>query len=385
MRRWLITCTIVALIAASLILPGAALARAAAPSAAKMRNMATIGRAQIAAGWWCGYAIRPNGSLWSWGLNTSGQLGLGDTKSRRLPTHLGRSVGWTTIAASDQHCLAVKLDGSLWAWGANDEGQLGIGINGKYGNRPRLRPQRVAGGGWKAVGAGSSEFSIGLKRDGSLWAWGNNDHGDLGLGTTSDVLGSHAVPTRIGTGSDWKAIAVGYDWVFALKSDGSLWAWGDNSSGQLGLGTTDDLAHPTPTRIGSGLDWTAICADTYAIKRDGSLWSWSGTSVPTRVGTGNSWKSVAAGFGDVFALKTDSSLWAWGVNGGGQLGLGDRVARTSPTRVRGGWAKVAVGNAWTLGLKSNGTFWSWGIDHAMQLGQPVVRTRGVPTRIFSLS
>ena len=385
MRRWLVRCTIVALIAAILILPGTALARPAAPSAAKMGNMATIGRAQITAGWYCGYAIKPNGSLWSWGLNTSGQLGLGDTKSRRLPTHLGRSVGWKTIAASDQHCLAVKLDGSLWAWGANDEGQLGIGINGKYGNRPRLRPQRVAGGGWKAVGAGSAEFSVGLKRDGSLWSWGNNDHGDLGLGTTSDVLGSHAVPTRVGTGNDWKAIGVGYDWVFALKTDGSLWAWGDNSSGQLGMGTTDDLAHPTPTRIGSDLDWTAICADTYAIKRDGSLWSWGGASVPARVGTGNSWKTVAAGFGDVFALKTGGSLWAWGVNGGGQLGLGDRVARTSPTRVRGGWTKVAVGDAWTLGLKSNGTFWSWGMDHAMQLGLPVVRTRGVPTRIFSLS
>jgi alpha-tubulin suppressor-like RCC1 family protein len=146
----------------------------------------------------------------------------------------------------------------------------------------------------------------------------------------------------------------------------------------LGMLSSKDCA------VEQDLDWTAICADTYAIKRDGSLWSWGGASVPTRVGTGNSWKTVAAGFGDVFALKTGGSLWAWGVNGGGQLGLGDRVARTSPTRVRGGWAKVAVGDAWTLGLKSNGTFWSWGIDHAMQLGLPVVRTRGVPTRIFSL-
>jgi Alpha-tubulin suppressor and related RCC1 domain-containing proteins len=354
----------------------------------------SIARAQIVAGWLSGYAIKLNGSLWSWGNNVWGQLGLGDTRHRRLPTRVGRSTGWATIAAGE-HCLAVKRDGTLWAWGSNDMGQLGLGSGN---NGLRTRPRRVAGADWKAVDVGY-EFSVALKRNGSLWTWGNNNLGALGQGNSKEARRWR--PTRVGKSSEWKAIAVGYDSVLALKRDGSLWAWGGNDLGQLGLGTTDDLAHPTPTRVGSDLDWTAISAGevpSFAIKRDGSLWAWGGNgdgqlglgdtvdrSVPTRVGAGSSWKAVAAAQEGGLALKRDGSLWAWGENGSGQLGLGDKVTRKSPTRVRSsGWAKIAAGSDFSLALKANGSFWAWGSDRKDQLGLRVLRNRLVPTKIASL-
>jgi alpha-tubulin suppressor-like RCC1 family protein len=397
MKRWFLRCTVLALAAGILVVPADRALAGPAPQTAVRTDAMTpsIARLQIAAGWLSGYAIKLNGSLWSWGNNVFGQLGLGDTRHRRLPTRVGRSTGWATIAAGE-HCLAVKRDGSLWSWGSNDTGQLGLdsGNNGL-----RTRPRRVAGADWKAVGVGV-EFSVALKRNGSLWTWGNNNLGALGQGNSKEEL-RYWRPTRVGKSSDWKAIAVGYDWVLALKRDGSLWAWGGNDLGQLGLGTTDDLAHPTPTRVGSDLDWTAISAGgvpSFAIKRDGSLWAWGGNgegqlglgdtadrSVPTRVGTGSSWKAVAAAQAGGLALKRDGSLWAWGENGSGQLGLGDKVIRKSPTRVRSsGWAKIAAGSDFSLALKANGSFWAWGSDRKDQLGLRVLRNRLVPTKIASL-
>ena len=402
-KHWFLRSGVVALAVASLIVPASrALAGPGAPQAPASGTRAlTTGRAQIVAGAYAGYAIKPDGSLWAWGLNNEGQLALGDTKNRRLPTHVGRSFGWAMIAAGWSHCLAVKLDGSLWAWGGNDVGELGIGINGRYGNRPRVRPQRVTGGGWKAVAAGDGS-SFGLKRDGSLWAWGGNNLGVLGLGTTTTRLGAYAVPTRVGTGNNWQAIAVGDGWVLALKRDGSLWSWGDNSLGCLGQGTSDDLAHPTPTRVGSDTDWTAISAGgvvSLALKRDGSLWSWGANaegqlglgdtvsrSVPTRVGTGTAWKAIAAAQEGGLALKRDGSLWSWGENFSGELGIGHTHGnRKSPTRVEGsGWAKITAGNSFSLALKANGTYWAWGNDHVGQLGLAVLGQRVVPRRIVSL-
>jgi alpha-tubulin suppressor-like RCC1 family protein len=382
----------------------------AAHSARAARGAATkaslVSRPQVGAGAFAGYAIKPDGSLWAWGANVQGQLGLGNIDghgvglSRLLPQHVGQSTSWRTLAAGQQNCLALKSDGSLWAWGSNDLGQLGLGGS----NAPRLSPKRVGNGHWRAIGSGI-EFSAGIKRDGSLWSWGSNYLGQLGLGDTK----SCTLPTRIGNETDWKAIAVGYDYVLAIKADGSLWSWGGNDSGQLGNGTADPapdnehpaVPHPTPVRIGSDTDWSVIAAGggiSLALKRDGSLWSWglNGSGqlglgdtlvhlLPMRVGIDSDWKAIAAGNSFSLGLKRNGSLWAWGENGSGQLGLRDRVSRQTPTRVGSKqWMRIAAGDEFSLAVKLDGTFWSWGGNYTGKLGLGDRHDRLVPVRITRL-
>ncbi len=261
-----------------------------------------------------------------------------------LPCLLARGSGgsWAHLAAGGSHSLALKTDGSLWAWGLNDLGQLGDGTAGKVNNRSV--PTRIgAASDWQAVAAGDYH-SLALKTDGSLWAWGLNHAGQLGDGTQTGRL----VPTRIGTDSDWRAVAAGSDHCLALKTDGSLWAWGLNRYGRLGDGT--DTVRLVPTRIGTASDWQAVAAgglSSLALKADGSLWAWGlnhagqvgdGTQeadrwVPTRIGTASDWQAVAARYLHSLALKTDSSLWAWGWNYYGQLGDGTDSDRRVPTRI----------------------------------------------------
>jgi alpha-tubulin suppressor-like RCC1 family protein len=272
-----------------------------------------------------------------------------------------------------------------------------------YGNHPR--PTRVGSAAWRVIGAGT-EFSAGIRRDGSLWTWGSNFLGELGIGS-SDA--NRWVPTRVGNENDWKTIAVGYDWVLALKNDGSLWAWGGNDGGQLGIGSSDSppdnehpgVPHPTPIRIGSDTDWSAVYAGgsgSFALKRDGSLWAWGGNGdgqlgvgdtldhwVPTRVGTATDWRTLADGSGYCQALKRNGSLWAWGENDSGQLGLGDTASRHRPTRVGHStqWLRIAAGHA-SLAVKRDGTVWSWGDNFTGQLGLGDRHNRTAPTRITRL-
>jgi len=161
---------VLAVTATILALP-TGIAVAAATSQMESRAAARtvgLGGTKVAAGGGAGYVIKADGSLWGSGLNDLGELGQGDTKNRRIPTRISWSTNWASVGAGPQHCLAVKRDGSLWAWGANASGQLGIG---GASNATRLKPMLVGKGPWKAVSAGQ-EFSVGLKRDGSLWAWG---------------------------------------------------------------------------------------------------------------------------------------------------------------------------------------------------------------------
>jgi alpha-tubulin suppressor-like RCC1 family protein len=279
--------------------------------------------------------IKADGSLWTWGWNNRGQLGLGDygaNAGRLVPTRVDEDADWESVAAGDSHNVAIKTDGSLWAWGFNQYGQCGLGYV-----TPVLvtAPQRVGGeNDWTSVSAGY-DWSLAIKSDGSLWVWGRNLEGYLGLGDSGDETNRN-VPTRLGAANDWAAVACGFSHSVAIKADGSLWAWGANWGGQLGDGTYDQKE--SPVQVGTGYAGAAVAGGgchTLAVKGDGSLWAWGnnesgevgdGTreqrNAPVRIGTTNDWAVVAPGYDWSLALKTDGSLWTWGYGADGQMGDG---------------------------------------------------------------
>jgi alpha-tubulin suppressor-like RCC1 family protein len=280
-------------------------------------------------------ALRSDGTLWASGFNGYGQLGNGSTTSTNLdaPVQVGTETNWSTIASGGHHSLGIKSDGTLWAWGRNAFGQTGNGTN----TNSNVPVQVGTGTDWVTIAAGSSH-SLGIKSDGTLWAWGYNGTGALGDGTNTNSN----IPVQVGTGTDWVSIAggVGGTHSLAIKSDGTLWAWGSNSEGQLGNGTNDDSN--IPVQIGTGTDWIAIAgggSHSLGIKSDGTLWAWgnnidgqlgdgtnTGSNVPVQVGTGTNWAATAAGYAYSLGIKSDGNLWAWGNNNFGQLGDGTTTA-----------------------------------------------------------
>ena len=184
------------------------------------------------------------GSLWTWGHNVYGQLGDGTTEARNTPVQIEEGTFWEAISAGGWHTLALKEDGSLWAWGWNSYGQLGDGTT-----KDRNTPVLVPGTGWVAISAGD-RHSMAQKYDGSLWAWGGNSSGQLGLG--GDAWTNSNTPAIV-PGADWSTVSAGGYHSLALKRDGTLWAWGHNENGQLGNGTTTN--GNASIQVGSDTGW----------------------------------------------------------------------------------------------------------------------------------
>jgi hypothetical protein len=307
-------------------------------------------------------AIKIDGTLWTWGCNNSGQLGDGTATSRSSPgTVAGGGTTWCFVSAGADHIAAVKTDGTLWTWGANSSGQLGDGTT-----TGRSSPGTTAGGGtnWCFVVA-SSSHSAGIKTDGTLWTWGFNTSGQLGDGTATSRL---SPVTVAGGGTTWRTVSARGDHTVAVKTDGTLWTWGANGSGQLGEGTNTGRSSPG-TVAGGGTTWCAAsagCSNTAAIKTDGTLWTWGcntttgqlgdGTttnrsSPVTTAGGGTTWCAASVGRDHTAAVKTDGTLWTWGGNNAGQLGNGTATSRSSPGTVAGGgttWRAVDAGFCYTV-------------------------------------
>lgn len=225
-------------------------------------------------------AIKTDGTLWSWGRNQDGALGLGNTTQYNSPKQVGALTNWSKVTAADSSTLAIKTDGTLWSWGYNlGYGQLGLGNKISYSS-----PKQVGAlTNWLFVSAGSI-FTSAIKTDGTLWTWGGNAGGELGLGN----LTYYSSPKQVGALTTWLNIASGYC-SLATKTDGTLWSWGSNLLGILGLGNT--TYYSSPKQIGALTTWLKVhtrqgIISSFAIKTDGTLWSW-GQNSSGQLGLGN--------------------------------------------------------------------------------------------------
>jgi alpha-tubulin suppressor-like RCC1 family protein len=290
-------------------------------------------------------ALRDDGTMWAWGHNPHGQLGQNSTTQHNSPVQIPGNQ-WISIQADREgghFNIAKKTDGTLWAWGHNPNGQLGLNDSIQ-----RSSPVQIPGTQWQNISAGYYT-AMATKSDGTLWTWGYNGYGQLGQGDTTQ----HSSPVQI-PGITWQKISSGYNWAMGTR-EGALFTWGRNQHGELGLG--DVTQRNSPTQV-PGSQWAKGQIDATrhhagVVKDDGTLWTWGHNpygelglndtaqrSSPTQV-PGTTWTQYTGGHVHSLGRKTDNTLWAWGHNAHGQLGQNNTTQYNSPVQIPGTtWTKL---------------------------------------------
>lgn len=330
--------------------------------------------------------VKEDGTVWTWGYynNSYGPQG-GGTHISSTPVQVKDLTGVVAISTGVWYTFALKEDGTVWAWGYNNYGQLGDGTN-ENRNTP-VQVKDLTG----VVAVSSEEYhTAALKEDGTVWAWGVNGFGQLGDGTTEN----RSTPVQVKGLTGVVAISVGNRHTVALKEDGTVWAWGANQYGWLGDGTTEDRSTPVQVKgltgvvaISSGFEHTA------ALREDGTVWVWGSnsggalgttgdSSIPVQVKGLNGVVTISARSNQTFALKEDGTVWAWGWNNDGQLGDGTTECRSTPVQVKGltGVVDISAGWSHTAALKKDGTVWVWGQNDSGQLGDGTFDSSTIPVQ-----
>ncbi len=360
---------------------------------------------------WINREIAPN-ALSDWGNNGLSELGLGPAAPavQTVPIAVPNQINLATVAAGTVHTLSLDLSGNVWAWGNSAQGQLGI-----EGLASSSVPVRVAGMP-NSVGVAAGEtHSLAIERAGGrVWAWGNNDYGQLGDGTRA----ARARPAVVSTLRNVVQISAGSLHNLALDAAGAVWAWGNNDYGQLGDGTL--TVRTTPVRVTLPAAGRAIAAGGYhsvVLLEDGSVYAWGsnaagqlgdGTTVsrsqPVKVANLPIATSVAAGLNFSLAIAgaqvvglpnapfpgVERAVYAWGDNSAGQLGNGQSgTFSVNPVRVASAdvreIATIAAGNQHALALRLDGTVFSWGLNVLGQLGDGTRVNRTTPAPVPGLS
>jgi alpha-tubulin suppressor-like RCC1 family protein len=301
---------------------------------------------------------KTDGTLWSWGRNANGTLGLGDTINRSSPVQVGTLTDWSVSSSSQSinTTVVVKTNGSLWTWGGaapGGNGTLGLGDTIRRSSPTQVGLMTT----WLSVSAGLYH-TVATKTDGTMWTWGWGPRGSLGQNNTL----SYNSPVQVGALTNWLLARTGQYTVVAIKTNGTLWSWGKNENGQLGLGDST-VYRSSPIQVGSLTNWKTISVDSggqthvLAIKTNGTLWAWGNNSYgtlgdgttlnrssPVQIGSLTTWESISASDSESYAIKTDGTLWTWGRNYSGALGLGDTFRRSSPVQVGllNTWIKLSI-------------------------------------------
>lgn len=439
-------------------------------------------------------AVKTDGTMWNWGWDGYGQLGfgLGGFTNLSSPVQVGSDTNWRQSSCGYGHIVATKTDGTLWGCGYNSYGQIGNGLISDTSNFVQVGTDTN----WVKVKAGR-KFTVGLKTDHTIWAWGSNGSGQLGPNGIFGV--NESSPIQIGV-SEWSDVSAGASFVAATKTDGTLWAWGNNDRGQLGnsvvpvginsdtpiliasscvhfaagsqnLHYTNDLAtNGTLISVdvsggttglttsggpitesgtitlagtvntahgGTGLTSIGSSGQYLAVNGLGNALTWvdspavtlragwginitannvisvnpryvnaatvfgcgyniygqlgdstsANKSLLVQVGTAANWSQVIPGNDFTAAIKTDGTLWTWGRNSNGQLGDGSVNSRSTPVQVGAltNWYQISCGSGHVAAIKTDGTLWTWGRNAQGQLGSGTSTPRSSPVQVGALT
>jgi alpha-tubulin suppressor-like RCC1 family protein len=388
-----------------------------------LANIATVATTGVNS-----FAVGKDGSVWSWGLNGSGELGDGTETDRSSPVRIAGLTDVVEVAGGGTHVLALRRDGTVWAWGYSYEGALGVGGSAlSVGKKQSLTPIQVQGLSNVVSIAAGNDLSVALRSDGTVWAWGGAGNGGCSLGRGANQ--SSWMPAQVGQIAHIVGIKASGSFTLALRDDGTVWSWGSNRQtksnaeaapvigGQLGDGTSDSqrcepgqVSGLTSIRsIGVGPDHglaidTAGSLYTWGSNRDGEL----GNGVPgnrlapgklalslgaTSSSPGNGTPGVnarviqiAAGVEHSLALGTGEVYWAWGSNYSGNLGNGSTVDQPTPIKIAlAGVDSLAAGTDASMALKSDGTVLSWGYNSYGELGDGTTTGRAMPGSVAGLT
>ena len=256
------------------------------------------------------HVVKSNGTLWGWGENSAGQVGDGATTDLSSPVQIGSLTTWKQVTGGSQHTIAIKTDGTMWSWGSGSVGATGHGNTTNYSSPVQIGSLTT----WSFASAGINNFALAVKTDSTLWAWGSNNNGQLGQGNTTNV----SSPVQVGSLTTWVKMAAGQYHVMGVDSAGRLWTWGQALVGKTGHGNTTDVSSPVQV---------------------GSLTNWTGNLMP--------------GVHAEQAVKSDGTLWAWGQGANGQLGLGNTTNYSSPVQVGSAttWQNDTLGGVRALGYR----------------------------------
>jgi len=367
--------------------------------------------------------LKSDGTVWTWGVNGPGKLGIGDSTTNRVlvpvevhgPSNVAYLHSISAIMGGEVHNVALKSDGTVWSWGQNAFGMLGDGTT----NDSALPVQTGLASTPPLTGVtklgGRPYFTLAVKADGSIWAWGMNRYGQMGNGTVNPLTGPQVtVPVLVSNSAPGGSIngplqvTCGYQFGAALTTNGTVWTWGSGSHGELGNGTIGSSY--LPTRVPGLTNITAISSGWFhilALKADGTVWAW-GNNNHGELGDGTGFDRsnavqvlnlsnivmVSGGDAHSSALAADGTVWKWGLNDVGELGNGATNALANPLPARvlvdkfgSGFSNVVMISArdyHNIALKADGSVWMWGANDQGQCGVGTTNSVYLPSPVVGL-
>jgi len=356
----------------------------------------------IKQGTWTGILVSQI-ELYSWGANSEGSVGDNTNINKSSPVQIGSDLDWTDIDGKGEKSNGIR-GGRLFGWGRNAKGKAGFAQIGGYNFSSPIQIGSLTT--WTSV-HGGWENGFGIRNDNTLWVWGNGTSGAIGDNTQGINRSS---PIQVGVDDGWiKAEGTAGPAVAAITTNNELYVWGNNQFGQLGLNESNLAGdRSSPTQVGVSSDWVDVSAGTshfISLKTDGTLWTWGRNnegqlglndtvdrSSPVQVGLLTTWANISGARECSFAVKTDGTLWAWGTGTSGRLGDGTIIDKSSPVQIGAltNWStepKTLMGShrAHSGAVKTDTTLWTWGEGVFGSIGDNTGIKRSSPVQVGSLS